>query len=90
MSTKRDGAAVVGVGAAACAACCAGPILGVLAAIGLTAAAATFLFGVLALIVAGVAVAVVLRRRRVRRHTCAGDAQPVEVLVAAPTVRTSR
>ena len=36
---QRDGAAIVGVGAAACAVCCAGPILAFLAAIGLGTAA---------------------------------------------------
>ncbi|MCU1503162.1 MAG: hypothetical protein JWM12_2516, partial [Ilumatobacteraceae bacterium] len=35
MSSKREGAAVIGAGAAACAACCAGPILGFLGAVGL-------------------------------------------------------
>jgi hypothetical protein len=37
MSAKlsRDGAAVVGIGVAACVACCAGPVLGFIAAIGI-------------------------------------------------------
>lgn len=89
MSGKRDGAAVVGVGAATCVACCAGPILGVLAAIGLTAAAATFAFGALAVVGAAIAVLFVLRRRRARTRTCTPAAQTVEVSIAAPTVRTA-
>ncbi len=42
----RTGAGVVGVSAVACAACCAGPILGFLDAVGLTAAVGAGLFGV--------------------------------------------
>ncbi len=34
MSASKENAAIVGVGAVACAVCCAGPILGILAAIG--------------------------------------------------------
>ena len=51
MSAKKDNATIVGVGVAACAACCAGPILGVLAAIGLVTAAAFALFGTFAVLV---------------------------------------
>jgi hypothetical protein len=87
VSTRRDRAAVVGVGAAACAACCAGPILGLLAAIGLTGAAATFVFGASALVVAGVAVFIVLRHRS-RARSCATGVEPVEVSLAPPTLRT--
>ena len=39
VSAKKENATIVGVGVAACAVCCAGPILGVLAAIGLGTAA---------------------------------------------------
>ena len=42
---KKENAAIVGVGVAACAVCCAGPILAVLAAIGLGTAAGFALFG---------------------------------------------
>jgi hypothetical protein len=90
VSSKRDGATVVGVGAAACAACCAGPILGLLAAIGFTAAAATFVFGVTALIVAGLVVLIVVRRRRSRTRTCATGAEAVEISLAPPTLRILR
>lgn len=62
---EKERIALVGVGAAACAACCAGPIVGFLAAIGIGTAAGFALFGSLALLV-GVAVTafVLLRRRR--------------------------
>jgi hypothetical protein len=88
VSAKRDGAAIVGVGAAACAVCCAGPILGFLAAIGLGTAVGFALFGVIGLVV-GLAVGLlVFRRRRRRRLTCAPP--PEVVQVGPPLMRTSR
>ena len=39
MNAKKENASIAGIGVAVCAACCAGPILGVLAAIGLGTAA---------------------------------------------------
>jgi hypothetical protein len=89
VSNRREGAAIVGVGAAACAACCAGPILGLLAGIGLTAAAATFVFGASALIVGVLAVPMVLRHRT-RARTCATGVAPVAVSVAHRKLRTLR
>ena len=83
MSAKRESAAIVGVGAAACAVCCAGPILAVLAAIGLGAAVGFALFGVIAIVVGAVLAALVVVRRRRRAATCApgevSDAVPVEL-----------
>jgi Flp pilus assembly protein TadB len=81
--SKRDGAAVVGVGVAACAVCCAGPILAFLGAIGLGTVLGVAVFGVVGLVVALLAVPVVLRRRRRRR--CSDPAAPVPV--AAPKMR---
>lgn len=78
MSSKRDSAAIVGVGAAACAACCAGPILGFLAAIGLGTALGVAVFGSFA-IVAGAAIVLVVLRRRKRRMTCAPEPASVAV-----------
>jgi hypothetical protein len=69
--------------------CCAGPILGVLAAIGLGTAAGFAPFGSLAILVGAAAVAVVLVRRRRRANACA----PTETPQAAPvelTVMRSR
>ena len=71
MSTRKEGAALVGVGAVACAACCAAPIAGFLAAIGFGTAAGVALFGTIALVVGAIALAFVLtRRRRSHRATC--------------------
>ena len=67
MSAKKEGAAILGVGAAACAVCCVGPILGVLATIGLGTAAGFAVFGALAIVVgAAVVLAVILTRQRRR------------------------
>ena len=87
MSTKKENAAIVGVGVAACAACCAGPILGFLAAIGLGTAVGFALFGSAALVIAAIAIVVVLRRRRQRTDACTTSAP---VTVDMPTVRTHR
>ncbi len=88
MSTKKDNAAIVGVGAVACAACCAGPILGFLAAIGLGTAAGFAIFGAVALAIGGLATVIVFRRRRRQANSCAATPEPVTV--GMPIVRTPR
>ena len=60
--------------------CCAGPILGVLAAIGLGTAAGFAIFGAFAIIVGAALIAIVLVRRRRRAVACA----PTEVPEAIP------
>lgn len=55
MSAKRENATIIGVAVAACAVCCAGPILGVLAAIGLGTAAVFALFGTIAVVIGAAA-----------------------------------
>jgi hypothetical protein len=79
---------VLGVGAAACAACCAGPIVGFLAATGVASVLGNVLFGVVGL-VAVLAVAAVLyqRRRRKARH-CAPTTGAVPL--DAPWLKTRR
>jgi hypothetical protein len=83
MSAKKENAAIVGVGVAACAVCCAGPILGVLAAIGLGTAAGFALFGTGVILIGAALIAFVLVRRRRRAAACAPteapDAIPVEL-----------
>lgn len=59
---KRNKAAVAGVGAV-CVACCIGPVLALLAAIGIGTAAAVALFGVFGLLVAAVGISLIARRR---------------------------
>ena len=64
MNEKKANVPMISVGVAACAVCCAGPIIGVLAAIGIGTAAGYALFGAAALAIgAAVAAFVVLRRR---------------------------
>lgn len=61
---------MIRAGVAACAVCCAGPIVRVLAAIGLGTAAGLALFGAIAFLVGAAAFAFVLVRRRRRAATC--------------------
>lgn len=82
MSAKKENATILGVGVAACAACCAGPILGVLTAIGLGTAAGFLLVGTVALFVGAVVIALVVARRRRRTADCtpmAVEPTPVEL-----------
>jgi ethanolamine transporter EutH len=62
----KAGLGVLGVGAAACAACCAGPVLGFFTATGIASVLGAVIFGLVGLIVV-LAVAAVLYRRRRRR-----------------------
>jgi hypothetical protein len=88
VSANKENAVLVGVGAAACAVCCAGPILGFLAAIGVGAAFGFALFGLVGLVVAVLVGVVLDRRRRQRRAKCAPIPQTVDV--ESPTVRVPR
>jgi len=88
MRTKKENVAAVGVGAFACEACCAGPILGFLTAIGLGTAAGFALFGTAALAIGALATVTVLRRRRRRANACAATSR--HVAVEMPIVRNPR
>lgn len=80
----KTGAGLLGVGAVACAACCAGPVLGFLAGVGLTAAVSAVLFGIAGVVAVIVAAGVLWRRRRARRCSPA----PTEpVVVETPRLR---
>lgn len=81
MSGSAETKAIVGIGAAACAVCCAGPILGFLAASGLGTALGAFLWGAGAMIVGAAVVALVIARRR--RQRCAPVGEPVGVALRA-------
>jgi hypothetical protein len=61
--TKRD-TGILGVGAAACAACCAPPVIGFIAAASIGTLIGVALFGAVGLAALAVAVAAHLRRRR--------------------------
>jgi hypothetical protein len=85
---KKENAAIVGVGVAACAVCCAGPILAVLAAIGLGTAAGFALFGTAAVVVGAVLIAFVVVRRRRRAAACAITQMPATVTVELTDTRS--
>jgi hypothetical protein len=78
---------MLGVGAAACAVCCAGPIVGLLAALGVGVVVSTLLFGVVGAAIV-VAVGLVLLRGR-RRRTTSCDA-PATVPIEAPKIGVVR
>lgn len=84
-STTTSGTGrILGLGALACIACCVGPFLGLLSAIGIAATAGTLIFGLTGLAAALLAIPVLWRRRRA--PTCA-PLLDHEVAVAVPTIR---
>ena len=84
MKADRQQLRGVGVAGVACAACCAGPVIGFLAALSLGTAV-----GLAGSVLAGVLIAIagilLMRRRRARQAACAVPS--TAVAVAAPTVR---
>ena len=82
----KEGAGLVAVGAVACAACCAGPIIGALSAIGIGTALGTAVFGFVGLLVGAIALLIVL----LRRHRPIGQPVPAaEVAVSLSKPRSS-
>ena len=81
MSSKKQDLALVGAGAAACAVCCAGPILGFFAAIGIGTVLGVAVFGAVGLLIAAVGIIVLIRRRQRQPTTCAtAIEQPVDLV----------
>ncbi len=87
MNAKKDGAAIVGVGAVACAACCVGPILGFIGAIGLGTVAGVLAFGLAGLLIAAIGIAIFVTRRR-RANRCGAAPEVTAVTVATPMIRS--
>ena len=79
----RGPRAAVGLAAAACAACCAGPVISFVAALGLGAAGAAAGGLVLAAVVVAVALAVATVRRRRAIAACRVPADEVAVTLGA-------
>jgi hypothetical protein len=75
----RAGVGVLGAGAAACAACCAGPVLGFLAATGIASVLGAVVFGVVGLAVVLAVAAVFWQRRRRPDGHCSPVDGPVKV-----------
>ncbi len=90
MSGKRgERFALVGVGTAACAACCAPPLFAFLAGLTLAGVTGTAIFGIAAgvlaaLVASGLIVTTLIRRRR---HNVERTAVPATVSLATPTRR---
>ena len=81
MSSKKQDVAIVGAGAAACAVCCAGPIIGFLAAVGLGTVLGVALFGLIGMAIAAIGTIILVRRRRRRSISCgAGNDVSVEMM----------
>ncbi len=85
--SRRENAGIVGFGAVACAACCAGPILAFLGGLAALSLGAAALVGSVGLAIAGVAGLAILAWRRQRSNAC--DV-PVSVAVPAATRRETR
>jgi hypothetical protein len=79
---SRTGA--LGVGAAACAACCAGPVLGAISAIGIATAVGYAIAGAVALVLGAAAAALVLHRRHRRGARTPERGTPVAFLTMSP------
>ena len=84
---SKNGLSLVGLGAAACVACCAGPILAFLGGLGLAGLAGTLVIGFAGLVIAGLALTALLVARRRRVAFPRPDDSPIPV--AAPTRRPS-
>ena len=85
--TSTDSFSLVGIGAAACIACCAGPILAFLGGLGIAGLASTLLIGASGLLITAAAVAafIVVRRRRTTCDTSADGPVPVTLSKREPT-----
>jgi hypothetical protein len=70
---------IVGLAAVACAACCVGPILGVLGTIAALGLVSSLFIGAAGLIVAAAAVAALIAARRRRATGCSVEVGPVPV-----------
>ena len=77
--SSRAGLGVVGVGAAACAACCAGPVFGFLAATGIASVLGAVAFGVVGLIVVAAVAALLWQRHSRDARACGTGSEPVPV-----------
>jgi hypothetical protein len=86
--SPQAGLGVLGAGAAACAACCAGPVVGFLAATGIASLVGAVVFGVIGLLVVLAIAAVVWQRRRARQ--CAPPVGPAPLDAPRLRIKTPR
>ena len=81
MSSRKQDLVLVGAGVAACAVCCAAPILGFFAAIGIGTVLGVAAFGVIGVCIAAVGGIVLMRRRRRQATRCRTvDDHPVDLV----------
>jgi hypothetical protein len=86
MSNRRDGFSIFGLGAAACVACCIGPIVAFLGGLSIAGLASTLLIGTAGLaITAGALIAILALSRRRAAAVCGTD--PAEPLAVGPPTR---
>lgn len=89
-SPRREGIGLIGLGAAACVACCAGPILAFLGGLTLAGAASTLVIGVAGLALAALAAAAWLIVKRRGRDRCAAAPPGEPVSVGTPSAKVPR
>lgn len=88
--TAKDSSSVLGLGAAACVACCVGPILAFLGGLGIAGLASTLLLGTAGLAIAGGATVafLVVRRRRTSCGVAADGPVPAGLTARSPAPTT--
>jgi hypothetical protein len=87
--TRRERFSILGLGAAACIACCAGPILAFLGSVSVAGIASTWLIGSTGLVISALAGAAFLFVRR-RQRTADGIAPTEPVLVELTSRNVTR
>jgi hypothetical protein len=85
---KKDAFSLVGIGVAACVACCAVPVLAFLGGLSTAGAVSTVFIGIVGLAVASLAGAAYLLLRHRRSQTSCSPELPRPVPVSSPTRRT--
>ena len=85
--TRHSGLSMLGFGVAACAACCAGPILALLGGLSVAGLASIAVIGVAGLVIAAVGAAAYLVVLRRRAATAGRGPSHEDVAVAGPTRR---
>lgn len=83
MARRKEGFPIIGMAAAACAACCAGPLVALLGGITILGVGAAIFVGAGALVVTVAVAATVVLARRSRLASCSPE--PSEMPVALPT-----
>lgn len=89
-SARRQGIGLIGVGAAACVACCAGPILAFLGGLTIAGVASSLVIGVAGLAFAAIAGSAWLIVKRRGRNRCAATPTDDPVSLGTPSAKAPR